>query len=108
MNTVKSWLNSGVAENHVMVFDRPYVFQEKEYTQIDLSGVAGLNAMHMTEAENRMSQAGFFIMENSFNYLYACIIAGMAVKLPEKFFLGLPVRELLKLKAAVNDEDFFA
>ena len=108
VNTVKSWLNSGVAENHVMVFDRPYVFQEKEYTQIDLSGVAGLNAMHMTEAENRMSQAGFFIMENSFNYLYACIIAGMAVKLPEKFFLGLPVRELLKLKAAVNDEDFFA
>lgn len=55
-----------------------------------------------------MSQAGFFIMENSFNYLYACIIAGMAAKLPEAFFLGLPVRELLKLKNAVNDADFFA
>lgn len=108
VNTVKSWLNSGVAENHVMVFDRPYVFQEKEYTQIDLSGVAGLNAMHMTEAENRMSQAGFFITENSFNFLYACIIAGMAAKLPDAFFLGLPVRELLKLKNAVNDADFFA
>lgn len=32
----------------------------------------------------------------------------MAVKLPEAFFLGLPVRELLKLKNAVNDADFFA
>ena len=107
-NTVRTWLNSGAAENHVMVFDRPYVFQDKEYTQIDLSGVADLNAMHLTEAENRMSQAGFFITENSFNFFYACIIAGMAAKLPEKFFLGLPVRELLKLKNAVNDADFFA
>ena len=108
VNAVRAWLTSGAAENHVMVFDRPYVFQDKEYTQIDLSGVADLNAMHLTEAENRMSQAGFFITENSFNFFYACIIAGMAVKLPEAFFLGLPVRELLKLKAAVNDEDFFA
>ena len=32
----------------------------------------------------------------------------MAVKKPEAFFLGLPLRELLKLKAAVNDADFFA
>lgn len=108
VNAVRAWLTSGAAENHVMVFDRPYVFQDKEYTQIDLSGVADLNAMHLTEAENRMSQAGFFITENSFNFLYACIIAGMAVKLPEAFFLGLPVRELLKLKNAVNDADFFA
>lgn len=108
VNTVKSWLNSGVAENHVMVFDRPYVFQEKEYTQIDLSGVADLNAMHLSEAENRMTKAGFLVTENSFNFLYACIIGGMAVKKPEAFFLGLPLRELLKLKAAVNDADFFA
>lgn len=108
VNAVRAWLSSGAAENHVMVFEQPYVFQEKEYTQIDLSGVAGLNAMHLTEAENRMSQAGFFITENSFNFLYACIIAGMAAKLPEAFFLGLPVRELLKLKNAVNDADFFA
>ena len=47
------------------------------------------------------------VTENGTNYLYACVIASMATGIPEDFFTGLPMCELLKLKNAVNDADFF-
>ena len=47
------------------------------------------------------------VTENSINYLYACVIASMATGIPEDFFTGLPMCELVKLKNAVNDGDFF-
>jgi hypothetical protein len=31
----------------------------------------------------------------------------MATEQPEEFFTGLPLREVLKLKTAVNSADFF-
>ena len=108
VNTVRGYMNGEAAEGHRMKLDTPYEYEGETYSEIDLSGVADLNAMHLSEAENRMTKAGFLATENSFNFLYACIIGGMAVKKPEAFFLGLPLRELLKLKAAVNDADFFA
>lgn len=94
-------------ENHVMVLEKPYSFEGKEHTEIDLNGIADLNSMNESAAENRLARAGFVITETSFNFLYACTLAGMAAGLPEEFFTGLPLCETLKLKNAVNDPDFF-
>ena len=69
--------------------------------------MADLNSLNESEAENRMAREGFMIVETSFNYLYACCIASMGSGLPEDFFTGLPLRELLKLKNEVNSPDFF-
>ena len=74
---------------------------------MDLNGIADLNSMNESEAENRLARAGFMVTETSFNYLFACILASMATGLPEEFFTGLPLREVLKLKNAVNDSGFF-
>lgn len=94
-------------ENHVVRFAKPYFYKGKQYNTVDLGGIADLNSMNESEAENRMTRAGFVITENSFNYLYACILASMAANLPEDFFTGLPLCELVKLKNAVNDAGFF-
>lgn len=94
-------------ENHVMQLEKPYLFDGKSYTEIDLSGVADLNSMQESAAENRVAREGFVVTETSFNYLYACVIASMATGLPEDFFTGLPICEVVKLKNAVNDGDFF-
>lgn len=94
-------------ENHVMRLEKPYFFGGKEYQEIDLSGIADLNSMQESAAENRMAREGFVVTETSFNYLYACVIASMATGLPEEFFTGLPICEAVKLKNAVNDGDFF-
>lgn len=93
--------------NHVMKLSKPYHFKGQVYTEIDLNGIADLNSLNESEAENRIVRAGFMVTENSFNYLYACILASMATGLPEEFFTGLPLSELLKLKNAVNDAGFF-
>lgn len=94
-------------ENHVMKFKKPYYFEGKEYTEIDLSGLANMTSMNESEAENRLVMAGITITEPTYNYLYACIMASMATGQPEEFFKGLPITEVLELKAAVNDSDFF-
>lgn len=105
---VRAYLNvDHTVENNVMQFSKPYFYKGQQYETVDLSGIADLNSMNESEAENRMARAGFVITENSFNYLYACILASMASNLPEDFFTGLPFYELLKLKNTVNNPDFF-
>lgn len=94
-------------ENHILKFKKPYIFKGQEYTEIDLSGLANMTSMNESEAENRLVMNGVTITEPSYNYLYACIMASMATGQPEEFFKGLPIAEVLELKAAVNDTDFF-
>ena len=94
-------------ENHVMFFEKPYFFHGEKYDSVDLNGLADLNSLNESAAENRLAREGFMITETSFNYLYACCLACMAAKLPEEFFTGLPLCELLKLKIALNDGGFF-
>ena len=90
-------------ENHIMRLEKPYYFEGKQYTEIDLNGVADLNSLNESAAENRLTRAGFMVTDTS----YACILAGMATGLPEEFFTGLPLYEVLKIKNAVNDAGFF-
>ncbi len=105
---VQEYMNvENSTENHVMRLEKPYPFDGKEYKEIDLNGIADLSSMHDSAAENRMAREGFMVTETSFNYLYACVIASMAAKLPEDFFTGLPLYETVKLKNAVNDGGFF-
>ena len=105
---VRNYMNVDAAtENHVMQLEEPYHFKGQTYTEVDLNGIADLNSMNESEAENRLARAGFMVTETSFNYLFACILASMATGLPEEFFTGLPLCEVLKLKNAVNDSGFF-
>lgn len=94
-------------ENHVMHLGQMHHYKGKEYQDIDLNGIADLNSLNESEAENRMAREGFVVTENSTNFLYACVVAAMATGIPEEFFTGLPLYETLKLKNAVNDPDFF-
>lgn len=105
---VRAYMNvDSNTENHVMRLEKPYTFDGKQYTEVDLNGVADLNSLNESAAENRLTRAGFMVTETAYNYLYACVIASMATELPEGFFTGLPLCEVLKLKNAVNDADFF-
>ena len=107
-SAVRGYLNvDSTTENHVMHLVKPCFFKGKQYQAIDLNGIADLNSLQESEAENRLAREGFVVTENATNYLYSCAIASMATGIPEEFFTGLPLYELLKLKNAVNDQDFF-
>lgn len=101
-----SWAEK--TKNHVMRLEKPCQYKGKKYREIDLNGVADLNTMHESEAENRLVREDFVVAGNNATYyLYACVIASMATGLPEEFFTSLPLCETVKLKNAVNDGDFF-
>ena len=105
---VRRYMNADdETKNHVMQLGKPHSYKGKEYREIDLNGVADLNSLNESAAENRLTRAGFMVTDTSYNYLYACILAGMATGLPEEFFTGLPLYEVLKIKNAVNDAGFF-
>lgn len=105
---VMTYLNIDTqTENHVMTFDKPYSFEGKSYKDIDLSKIGDLTSLNESEAENRMAREGIISPDNTANYFYSCILASMATGQPEEFFTGLPFKEILKLKLAVNDPSFF-
>ncbi len=105
---VRNYLNAdGETVDHIMPLEKKRAYKGKDYKEIDLNGVADLNSLNESEAENRMARAGFVVTENSTNYLYACVIASMATGLPEDFFTSLPLYEVIKLKNSVNDAGFF-
>lgn len=101
------------AKNHVMKFDRPYVYNGKKadikgqtFESVDLSGVSELCTMHELTAENRMTAEGFTVVNKDRNYFHAVIVASQGTGLPEDFFTGLPLCEAAKLRSAV-DSGFF-
>lgn len=94
-------------ENHVMAFEEPYSFEGKSYKDINLAKIGDLTSLNESEAENRMTREGIISPDNTANYFYSCILASMATGQPEEFFTGLPFKEILKLKLAVNDPSFF-
>lgn len=105
---VQEYIRGGGSDGgSVMWLEKPYFFGGEQYTEFDFSPVADMSIMQESAAENVMAREGFVITENSFNYLYACVIASMAVNKPKELFTGLPLYELLNLKEAVNNSDFF-
>lgn len=94
-------------EGTVMRLKTPHCFKGEVYQEFDFAPIADMNMMQESAAENIMAREGVIITENSFNYLYACAIASMALDVPKELFTGLPLSELLNLKEAVNNSDFF-
>lgn len=83
----------------VVVFRKPYVFEGKEYKEIDLSPCEDLTAEDMIAVNRimaRTSSAMDVMPEASLEY--ACYIAARGTKMPVEFFLRLPSNEAIKVK----------
>lgn len=89
-----------------ITFEKPYKFEGKEYTEIDLSGLDNLSTADLIAAQSRMERSGTQSVMPELNYLYICIVCSIATKLPEEFFKGLPAKEGIKLKNAVGANFF--
>ena len=89
-------------ESMVVKFKKPYRFEGKEYTEIDLSGMEDLTGADMIAVNKIMSRtsAGIDVMPEV-SVEYACYFAARAAKQPVEFFTSLPPRELMKVKNRV-------
>lgn len=99
----------------VVEFKKPYVFEQEEYTSVDLSGLDKLTVGKLAEVQKQLMNNGGLAasraMELSTEFTEA--LAVEATKLPVEFFELLPVGRHAKVKQmvqsalshAVQDED---
>lgn len=86
----------------VITLKKPYKFEGREYTEIDLSGMEDLTAADMIAVNKYMDRtaAGIQVMPEV-SLEYACVLASKATKQPVEFFTGLPPKQAVKVKNRV-------
>lgn len=107
-------INYDTEDGTTVALSKPYTYQGTEdesicgktYTAVDFAGMAAMNALNESKAENRVAAQGFLTSSANTNYWYMCSMASMATGLPEDFFIKLPMAEILRIKNMVNDPDF--
>ncbi len=86
----------------VIKFKKPYRFEGKEYTEVDLSALEDLTAADMIAVNKIMSRTSTSIeVMPEVTVEYACHFAARAAKLPVEFFTNLPPKEAMKVKNRV-------
>lgn len=101
-NTVSFDAENNDEDNMVIKFKKPYKFENKEYTEIDLNGLEDLQASDMIAVNKYMQRTshGIDVMPEV-SLEYACVLASKATKMPIEFFTSLPPREAMKVKNRV-------
>jgi hypothetical protein len=95
--------NGEVIENqYIVVFNKPYKFEDNTYDKVDLSGLDNLTAADMIAANKVLDRTGSFTFLPEMSLEYACIIAAKASNLPIEFFKGLHPKEAVKIKNRVT------
>jgi len=90
----------------IIQLKKPYKFDGKEYTSIDLSAVENLTARDLTAAEKSWQAHGGSSFVPEVNLAYCFEVAAIATKMPLEFFLGLPSKTALAVKNTLV-ADFF-
>jgi hypothetical protein len=88
--------------NLIIKFSKPYTFEEKEYTEVDLSGLEDLKASDLIEADKIFIADGQIAAMNEMSVGYSCIIAAKAGSKPIEFFRNLPAKDALTVKNTVT------
>ncbi len=90
-------------ERFVIKLTRPYEFERKVYTEIDLTGMeelTGTDMIAINKIMQRTTGADLDVMPEV-SVEYACYFAARAAKLPVEFFFQLPPNILMKVKNRV-------
>lgn len=83
-------------------FPKPYEFEHKTYTEIDLAGMDDLTAEDMITAEKFLNRSGVFSPIPEVSVEYVCFIASKASGQPIEFFKGLPPKAMTRVKNKVT------
>lgn len=90
----------------VVEFKKPYTFEGKTFTTLDLSGLETLTAEDMIAASNYLTRKGNLAPTQEITIEYALFVAHRATGLPVEFFRQLPVRDAVKVKNRVTNYFF--
>ncbi len=83
-------------------FRKPYTFEGKTYTEIDLSPITGFNTRDMQAIETAFAKTRHAPEKKWFDVLYMKIIAMRATGLPVEFFDGMLMKDFLEIEARIR------
>lgn len=98
--TAKTTPQSKKENPYLVTFKKPYYFEDKEYTHIDLSALEEMTSQQLFEANREMAM-DYISPKPEADARFCCIIAGRACGLPTEFFDQLPIREGIKIRDVV-------
>lgn len=86
----------------VLKFSKPYVFEGREYTEVDLSTLEDTTAEDLSVVGKILSKLGTVSPMPEMTMDFSQFMAARVTKLPIEFFKRMPAREAIKLKNAVT------
>lgn len=93
---------SSEEENDLIIkFSKPYVFENKTYTEVDLRGLENLSGHDLCNADRALRAQGSTAPMTELTPDMACFLGSIAAHLPIEFFKALPIKEMIKVKNAV-------
>lgn len=88
-----------IDEPYVVLFNKPYIFEKKEYTSVDLSGLKNISGADMAWVNRQLTTAGIIIPINAeLSIEYACYMAARITAMPVEFYMGMPAPLVIKIK----------
>lgn len=89
-------------ESLILKFRKPYKFEGREYTEVDLSAMEDMTAADLCDMGRIMTRLGIVNPVSEMTVDYAIYMAARASGKPVEFFQGLPTKEGIKLKNMVT------
>ncbi len=90
-------------DNLIIKFKKPYKFEGKEYTELDLSALENVTGADMIKINKRLSRAGeAFTAVPELTLEYALNLAADLTQRPVEFYTGLPGRYAMQVKNRVS------
>lgn len=86
----------------IVKFSKPFVFENKTYTEVDLSGLEDLNGEDLCRADRAVRAQGNAASMTEMTPDIACFLGSVAAHLPVEFFKALPIRDMVKVRNAVS------
>lgn len=83
-------------------FDKPYIFEQKEYTGVNLAALDDMTTEQLCQCDRIFERSGGVSAMKELNIEYACIVAAQVTDLPQEFFQGLPAKEGNKIKTKIG------
>ncbi len=87
----------------VIKFKKPYKFEGKEISEIDLSGLENITGNDMVQVNKALSKQGQLPVLQEMQLEYAQEMAARVTGLPVEFFKGLSAKHSMKLKNTVSN-----
>lgn len=89
-------------ESLILKLRKPYTFEGKEYTELDLSGLEDTTAEDLAAVNRVLSKSGVVSPMPEMTQDFCMHMAARVCKLPIEFFKRLPAREAIRLKNTVT------